>query len=612
MKDITKFCNIFFIAMLISCCTTNELEIDDQIQNEGTDNTQGGGQATSDTSGDNLETFDVVLDKSSLEEGQETIPTDKSAETYDDYVENSSFTSKIIITYTDGDATLSGDVSLVTITKSGAHVVVKSTAKEMEYQIKGTSTNGSLKIYSDNKFKLLFDGISLTNPTGAAINIQSKKRIFVVSQTGTTNSFTDGKSYTTTDGEDMKGCIFAEGQMVFSGSGSINVTANYKHGICSDDYIRVRKGTNIYITSNVGNGFKANDYMAIDGGVLNIDIKGDTSKGISSDGYVQINGGRTMILTSGAAKFEDDDVTGCAGVKSDSIFVMNGGTLGVKSTGSGGKGISSDIDITINNGTIEIITTGKQYVYGNYDTSAKGIKSDANITINGGNILVKTTGGEGSEGIESKNIMTINGGTIGVSAYDDAFNASKNITITGGKVYAYASGNDGIDSNGTINISGGVIVSSGTATPEEGIDCDQNTFTITGGTIIGVGGASSTPTSSQCKQPVIIYGGTGTSGTYLSLADSKGNNVLAYKIPRNYSQMTILISSPSLSQNSSYTLSSGGTLSGGTGYHGLFIGSTYSGGTSLANLSLTNIVTTAGNTQQGGGMPGVGMPGWGR
>lgn len=43
--------------------------------------------------------------------------------------------------------------------------------------------------------------------------------------------------------------------------------------------------------------------------------------------------------------------------------------------------------------------------------------------------------------------MTINGGTIGVSAYDDAFNASKNITITGGNVYAYGSGNDGIDSN---------------------------------------------------------------------------------------------------------------------------------------------------------------------
>ena len=144
MKDITKFCNIFFIVMLISCCTTNELEIDDQIQNGGTDNTQGGGQATSDTSGDNLETFDVILDKSSLEEGQDIIPTDKSAETYDDYVENSSFTSKIMITYTDGDATLSGDVSLVTVTKSGGHVVVKSTAKEMEYQIKGTSSDGSL------------------------------------------------------------------------------------------------------------------------------------------------------------------------------------------------------------------------------------------------------------------------------------------------------------------------------------------------------------------------------------------------------------------------------------------------------------------------------------
>ena len=61
-------------------------------------------------------------------------------------------------------------------------------------------------------------------------------------------------------------------------------------------------------------------------------------------------------------------------------------------------------------------------------------------------------------------------------------NASKSIVINGGNIYCYSSGNDGVDSNGTLTITGGTIVSIGTTSPEEGFDCDQNTFKITGGT----------------------------------------------------------------------------------------------------------------------------------
>ena len=55
-------------------------------------------------------------------------------------------------------------------------------------------------------------------------------------------------------------------------------------------------------------------------------------------------------------------------------------------------------------------------------------------------------------------------------------NASKSIVINGGNIYCYSSGNDGVDSNGTLTITGGTIVSIGTTSPEEGFDCDQNTF----------------------------------------------------------------------------------------------------------------------------------------
>lgn len=77
--------------------------------------------------------------------------------------------------------------------------------------------------------------MNIVNPSGAAINIQSGKRVFVVSPDGTENTLVVGSSYVLTDGEDMKGCFFSEGQLIFSGGGKLRVTGNYKHGICSDD-----------------------------------------------------------------------------------------------------------------------------------------------------------------------------------------------------------------------------------------------------------------------------------------------------------------------------------------------------------------------------------------
>ncbi len=610
MIDIIK---ILSVGILLSACTT------DGPISENTDNgtdvpNQPGNSSSNDTSGDLLESFDVTFDKSVLEETAETIPTDKNDAAYDDYVENSSFNVKVVITFSEGGVTVDNQTQGVSVSKDGANVTITSTAKAVEYILNGTTSNGSFKIYSDNKFKITLSGVSITNPVGPAINIQSKKRNFIVCDAGTTNNITDGTAYTSVLNEDMKGCLFSEGQTIFSGSGILNVSANYKNGLCSDDYIRFRKGVNINITSLVGNGIKTNDCMFLDGGVINVEVKGNGAKGLSTDGYMQINGGRTMILTSGGGVFEDNDVTGCAGIKCDSILTINGGIIGIKSTGDGGKGISCDQNMFINDGTVKVITTGSEYIYGKYNTSSKGIKSDANITINGGNILVKTNGGEGSEGIESKNIMKIAGGNVLVSSYDDCLNASSNITVTGGNIYAYSSANDGIDSNGTMNISGGVIVTSGTQVPEEGLDCDQNTFIITGGIVVGVGGATSTPTASKCTQPTIIYGGSGNSGNYISLADSNGNNVLIYKIPRNYSQMTLLVSSPLLSKNSTYTLSSGGTLTGGTEFHGLYTGGTYKNGTSLASITLKDMVTTSGTTNGGNGGGMGGNPpggGWG-
>lgn len=121
----------------------------------------------------------------------ETVSADE-----DDFIENSEFTSIVTITYNGTTATVKNNVSGVEVSANGGHVVVNSTVSKVEYVLSGTTTNGSFKVYSEKKFKLSLSGVSILNPTGAAINIQSSKRVFVVCADGTTNTLADGSSYT--------------------------------------------------------------------------------------------------------------------------------------------------------------------------------------------------------------------------------------------------------------------------------------------------------------------------------------------------------------------------------------------------------------------------------
>ena len=631
MKRIQKI-GIYAVCFCLCVACSADSPFDDWGENETDGGTNpGGSSGSSDASGTLLD-FDVSWEDmadNSYVEIAETIITDKNDDEYDDFIENSSFASSIQIAYANGSATVTGSVSGVTVTTNGAHVTVNASVAGVEYVLSGSTSNGSFKVYSDKKFKLTLAGVSLTNDSGAAINIQSGKRVFVEVKTETENYLADASSYSTVTGEDEKGCFFSEGQLIFSGTGALTVTGNYKHGICSDDYVRLRSGSNITVASAVKDGIHTNDKIIIGGGILKVkasgdgldcekgfidirgglikaDISGDASKAVKAETDITLSGGQLILLTSGSAVYEDNDLSSAAGIKCDGNLVMNGTTLSVKSTGAAGKGINCDGTLSIDNSTVKIITTGKQYVYNRLDSSAKGIKADGNLTINSGTIWVKTPGGEGSEGIESKSTLTVNGGDVSVYSYDDCMNASKSIVINGGNIYCYSSGNDGVDSNGTLTITGGTIVSIGTTSPEEGFDCDQNTFKITGGTILGIGGGTSTPTSSVCTQRTVIYGGSGSKGTLFSIQGS--DQVMSYTIPRAYSQMTLLFSSSKLASGTTYTIYTGGSVTGGTEFYGLTVGGTYTTGSQVATFTPSSMVTSVGNVSSGG--PGGGGGGW--
>lgn len=577
------FAVIATVALFAACSTEDEItSTTSEDTSSSSSSSSSSGSSTASTTGD-LTTFAIAIDSTSLSE-TETIPSDD-----EDYIENNTFDSEVNIVYNGTSASYTGSVSGVTVSISGADVTVTSTTKGVKYILSGSTTDGSFKMATgddDKKFALELNGVSIKNSDGPAINIQVGKRAYIDVADGTTNTLTDGTSYASSD-EDQKGTIFSEGELLFSGEGNLRVYGNTKAGIASDDYILIRPNSNIYVKSTAGNGIKSNDGIFIRGGVINVETSATTAKALSSDGVVQIDGGRTIAITTGGGEWDSDDqdVSGSAGVKSDSTFTMNGGELYCKSTGKGGKGISSDQQILVNDGTIKIITTGTAYTYGSYDTSAKGMKSDGNMVISGGSIAVRATGGEGSEGIESKGTLYITGGTVEAYTYDDCINSAGDLHIQGGYVYAHATNNDGIDSNGNLYIEGGTTVAYGGTAPECGIDAAEgyNVY-INGGTLVAVGGGTSYPSSSS-KQPSIVYGGSVSNGSTIAL-NSSSSNILTFQMDRSYSgNATFLITSPNLKSGSSYSLYTGATATG-TDWHGLITSATVSAtGTLAATIS---------------------------
>lgn len=624
---------LFFLSFVLSCCLFISCSDDDMdIDNGNGDNTSGG----------NVEV---------------EIPDEYDTNTQDITVDNA-----ITIVFGDNTVSVTNPFSeTVSIESEGANVVVTSTITDTEvnYVLSGQTTDGSLKVYSDYKFGLVLNGVSIISTNGPAINIQSSKKITVTQIEKTNNRLVDGETYPEDETEDMKAALFSEGQLIFAGGGTLQVIGRSKHAICSDDYVRVNEGyINVY--SLAKDGIHANDYFEMNGGTLNINsqsdgveceegyidikggyltisskdgdaiktsykgtdidnyinisggnvkiaVEGQAAKGIKSKGDVNISGGQIDITTTGNAYYDTDDAdtSSSAGIKADKNMAVSGSPeITIYSSGSGGKGINIDGTLTFDGGTTTVTTTGDQYVYdSNNDTAAKAIKSDGDLTVNSGTIKIKTSKTE-AEGLESKATLTITGGVVEIEAYDDCINASNHIEISGGTVYCISETNDAMDSNGTLTISGGTIIAIGSSAPEGGIDCDNSTFRMTGGTLVGIGGSTSSPTSSVSAQRSLVYGGGSYSIVYIESSDGEG--ILTFELPKTFSQTVMLFSSPSMIANTSYSIYTGGSISGGDSAYGLYTGATYTKGTLAGTFSTSSMVATVGSTggiSGGGGRP---------
>lgn len=493
---------------------------------------------------------------------------------------------------------------------------------------------------SDKKAALMSNSDLLVQGNGT-LNVTSYvKHPIKVKGICTVNS---GNFVITSDVDDVNG-LSADSTLVING-GSFNITMNGDISKCikCDDNMTINGGeftlvaagsTVLEVVNNQNvpsycTAIKCDNDIIINGGTFNITLPTNNhgGKSISADGNITITGGDFDILTQGAGAAytvygdtKDSYTSSC--LKCDGNMEILGGNLLLRSTGAGGKGINSGgtMKIGLENANnddliLNVTTSGERITVeagsgggwwpggeGEY-ANPKAIKADINLTINSGNITVNCTQtqNEGGECIESKAILTINGGNIeAYSKKDDAVNASNQLILNGGVYYVHSDANDGTDCNGTMQINGGFFISNGSRSPEEGFDCDNNQFKITGGTAIGTGGGTSSPTTSVCTQPSMKI--NTQQGYAIQILKSDGTVVCTYKCPTYTSgggggpgggnSMVMLFTDPQLQTGQTYTIKYNGTISGGTEWNGYYTGNvTYSGGQSTT-ATLSSMYTT--------------------
>lgn len=294
----------------------------------------------------------------------------------------------------------------VNVDIAGAKVTIRSTLdSDVDYVLSGESDEGCFKIYGTKKYTLRLNGLSLANNTGAAINSQCKKRGKIILEEGTFNKLSDATVYDTPASEDEKATLFSEGQFVFEGAGSLQVDGNYKHAICSDDYIAFREG-NISVTSAVSDAVHCNDSLIVAGGVISLASSGD---GIDCDGHITISGGDLSISLAGEGK---------EGIKAVGEINIIDGNLSIDTSGDMMKGIKSSRDINVCGGVVDVKMGGNSIVELGDVSYCTAIKSDSVFTMSGGVLNIEATG-LASCGISADCDVNIIGGECNVTCSGD-------------------------------------------------------------------------------------------------------------------------------------------------------------------------------------------------
>ena len=423
-----------------------------------------------------------------------------------------------------------------------------------DFTVSGTLANGMIYVNADSKVKLRLSGCSITNSSGPAIYFDNVEEGLITITENTENFIADGSTYTD---EEANAALFSNDDLEIKGSGTLTVTANYKHGIASDDDLLIENG-NIVINS-YEHGIKVNNTLHITGG--NISVKTETGKGLKAEQELVIDDGQIVIDS-----FDE-------GIESKGTLVINGGNIDITSgedginTGSSDTATSEAETATEQGAEPQMPEnmTPPQMPEGgeNGEMPQPPMEDGRGMGDRGG----MAPNGEAPEGEMPENMtppqmpqgnangeMPQNAMGRGMGRIDEETAKAHSITINGGYIYIKAEG-DGIDSNGNLTVNGGTVIIDGPTSSGNGSLDSEGTMSITGGTVLTVsnGGMMQLPRSDD-GQSILNINLTEkqAAGTEISIKDADGNELIKYTSVKEF--RSIVLSHKDITTDNEYTV----------------------------------------------------------
>lgn len=448
-------------------------------------------------------------------------------------------------TATDGVTVSDG---VITITKAG------------NYNLSGTYS-GQVKVEAadSDMVRLILDNATITNSTGAAINVVEADEVVIYTASGSTNTVSDGSSYSDTASGSPDAAIYSKSDLTLAGEGTLKVEGKYEEGIHTTDGLVIASGTLEVTAANTG--IKGKDYVDILDGTVTVTATKDGIKATNDTdgnrGWVRLSGG-TVNISAG------DD-----GFKAERVLEISGGTLNITESN---EGIEAQY-INILDGTVNV-TSSDDGINASYSTSnSSSTESTSSSTTQSNQTAQNTQSGQSAQGnaaqggqggqppaggqAPSGNMgQPPAGGGGGMGGGGGTFEVvDATINIAGGTVTVNANG-DGIDSNGTATLSGGTLVVNGPFTGGNTSLDTNGDLLLNGATVVAgnSGDMFEAPATSSTSGYVKISNVSNLSaGTTVQVTDSSGTVVANYKVT-NSNTALILVSSANITKGQSYTV----------------------------------------------------------
>lgn len=475
------------------------------------------------------------------------------------------------------------------------------------YRVSGTLTSGSLVIdASDGVVNLVLDGVDITAADVAAINVIEADQVVLRLARDSDNVLTDltGAAVDETAEDAPNATLFSRADLWIIGEGALSVTAHAADAITSKDTLVMANGD--VTVEAADDGVRGKDHLVMTGGRLTSDVQGDALRSDNESvadepdavvGVVWIDGG-TVDLTAGSDAIDAAHqatvmsgtltiAAGDDGIHSDSVLRIAGGDVDITESVEGIEGAymylsGGDVSIESSDDGINV-AGGAEAATDTADGSTDGATAETDAAAGGpaegiappGDQAARPEegpmGDDGAPGdpgastepvddLASLTVSAMDGTGFGGPAEGD--NGDRFLKLSGG-TYVIDTTSDGVDVNGSMTMSGGTLVVSGTKDSRNGALDVDDTFTVSGGTLAANGMAAMAVAPGEDSRQATLamtFSGTVPAGTVISIGDDAGTQIASFTTPK--ASNSYIYSSEALEAGSEYTISVGGDVTG--------------------------------------------------